>query len=177
MKRKFTIELELENITKQVDGAVRLCYSELYGNSDTYGLTCSGATKLLNKIPATLHRSTKEILKAYSTIIKDKDIQTIHDYIETQRRHILKITSPDKLEFDGGVTHDGELADDMYAGDRKRLVAEFNNKIKTVHQRIDNEFLRADKRRREIWIPIVISSSLSIIAIIISVISLGMKNG
>ena len=176
MRRIFTIELELDNITKQINGIIRSYYSELYGNSGIYGLTCSGATRLLSKIPTVLHKSTKEILKAYTTIIKDKDIQILQDYIETQRSHIIKITSPRKLEFNGGVTHDGELVDDIYYNDRKKLVADFNNRIKIVRQRIDNEFLRADKRRREVWIPIITSSVLSVIAITVSIISLGVKN-
>ena len=172
-KRVFTIELEIQNITKEINKASQSCRAKLYGSDNLYGLTSGGAKVLLNKVPMILHRHIKSLFDAYSTILKEKDIKILQDYIELQRRQIISLTVPSKLKPSSLSTHDGESLDDLYVNERKKLVSEFNNNIKTTHQRIDNSFLRHKKNDKyTFWIPTIFSTLallLSAIGLIIGV--------
>lgn len=180
MKRKFTIDLEFDNISGRISQTIAKAHIDLYGGGSSE-LEAGGAQSLLEKLPAVIYKKSSELVKVYAEIIQGKDIDAIHKYIDSQQKYIEKITKPDILPPSNGFMYiEGEQVsiDGLYHENYKQYIGEFRRKLKATHQRIDNEFLRLRKKRRyEVWIPVVVSSALSVVAIIVSIVSLGVKNG
>lgn len=170
MKRTFTIDLEFNYIDSTIDKMIMRVRENVYID-DTSELTASGAQRLLNDIPGLLYKHCSGIIKTYSDIIRNHDIDMIHEYILGQQERITSITSPNALEPSTTQINDLFL-DDTYASDYKTLLQAFNSNVEVIRQRLDNDYLRLrSKRKYEFWIP----TSISLGAIAISVCSILLK--
>ncbi len=165
-KRKFTVALELENLSLAIAELIKSSRKELYGNSGEWGLTCSSGRSILSKSPTLIDQWGDGLIDKYATVLTDSELNEIHSQINAVADEITTRTKPDNLEFDGATIGEGELIDDIYSEQYPGLIDDFNNRINLIAQRIDNMFLR---QRKSDKLTFTIPITLSIIAVLVSI--------
>lgn len=173
----FTLSIELGLIDRKVDNLIDRAKEDVYESGELL-LTSAGANSILHKAPAVLGKACLEVVKGYADVIKKTDLDAIHAYIAKKSAYILQITNPDKLEPSSLFQYVGGkqvYLNDEYVASYHSLTKNFKQDIAAISQRMNNVFLRTQKKHREIWFPIIVSSALSFAAIVISIINLVWK--